>query len=579
MRPSHEREASRLPSRSLRLLPVVSALLAPAASAGDLLPRNLNLAASSQEVLPVDLDGDGLQDLVFAQGTDEHSKLWSARNLGGGAWDSPVQLAGVGGVVLLDTGDLDGDGDPEILISIGPELSNRQTLGVLENLGNGYFAAPQTLQVPAESKYPYTTTGVKIARIVDLDADGDGDLVYADHLSNLSVVENQGGLTLGPTTRISSCCWYDTFTDIHVCDLDGDGHLDLLSTQHNGALRFWRNLGGLSFSELSSLPSGYLEGRSVCSADLDGDADLDIVVSGKSYGSGGSEGISWLENLGGGALALPVKIESDLEVAPLLATDLDQDGDADLLAYGTRVISGSGGIPIGNPGLRWIENLGGGSFAPSVSLMDYEAPSSYQAPRFGRLTRLDLDGDSDLDIVHGRLWFERAATSVPGQPYCYPGNEFVPDPWGQGGCPLGSPIAFGGAPNSSLDLLQGGALVTENGSLLASGVASVSADSLQLSVGGLPAGVPGMFLEGDQRRCTPLGLGYLCLNPMRRFGLQVTSPSGTAAASGMGAYAVSGATRHYQFWFRDPSFVPFYCPDPAVSRFNFSNGWTVTWRN
>lgn len=578
MRPSHEREASRLPSRSLRLLPALSALLAPAASAGDFLPRNLNAAASGQEVLPVDLDGDGLQDLVFTHGYGEHSKIWSARNLGGGAWDSPVQLAGVGDVLLLDAGDVDGDGDPEILISIGPEASNSQTIGVLENLGNGSFAAPQTLRIWAQSNFPYDNRGVRIARIVDLDADGDGDLVYADHQWSLGVVENQGGLSLGPTTSISTCCNYSNFKDIHVCDLDGDGRLDLLSAQHNGALRYSRNLGGLSFSELSSLSSGYLEGRSVGSADLDGDADLDIVVSGRSYGPGGSEGISWLENLGGGALALPVRIESDLEAYPLLATDLDQDGDADLLTYGTRL---NNGFEIGNPGLRWIENLGGGSFAPSVSLMDYEAPyDDYQAPRTGRLTQLDLDGDSDLDIVHGRLWFERAASPVPGQPYCYPGNEYAPS--GQGGCPQGAPIAFGGAPNSSSGLLPGPIAtvsVSENGSLLASGVPSVSADSLQLSVGGLPAGVPGMFLEGDQRRCTPLGYGYLCLSPTRRFGLQVTSPSGTAAASGMGAYAVSGATRHYQFWFRDPSFVPFYCPDPAVPKFNLSNGWTVTWRN
>ena len=96
-----------------------------------------------------------------------------------------------------------------------------------------------------------------------------------------------------------------------------------------------------------------------------------------------------------------------------------------------------------------------------------------------------------------------------------------------------------------------------------SGSGSGVLDDLQLSVTSAPAGVFGLTCAGRLQARTPLGDGFLCLDPaggLQRLPLQVSGTDGTFAFGpglvdqsqswGGGAIA-AGTTWNFQCWFRD----------------------------
>lgn len=117
---------------------------------------------------------------------------------------------------------------------------------------------------------------------------------------------------------------------------------------------------------------------------------------------------------------------------------------------------------------------------------------------------------------------------------------------------------------------------TNGATLTGSGNASISADTFQLDVAGVPGAKPGIVLRGINQISNPVGDGILCAaGQSARSQVQITSNGATTyanfagAAFGASAYAPGTAT-NYAFWYRDPGNA---C---TGSGFNFSNGWTVT---
>ncbi len=141
-------------------------------------------------------------------------------------------------------------------------------------------------------------------------------------------------------------------------------------------------------------------------------------------------------------------------------------------------------------------------------------------------------------------------------------------------CPCGNFGASGhGCANSAN---AAGALLT------ASGVASVSNDSLVLTSSSMPNS-PVLFLQGiaaqNAGAGVPFGDGLLCTSsPTIRLGAKVAS-GGTAQYPGLGGTSISvrgqvpaiGGTRIYQAWFRDNAA---FC---TASNFNVSNAISVLW--
>ncbi|MCA9168940.1 MAG: VCBS repeat-containing protein, partial [Planctomycetales bacterium] len=163
-------------------------------------------------------------------------------------------------------------------------------------------------------------------------------------------------------------------TSMIMADLNGDQRPDMLTEN------VWRandGAGGLGQTRL--LFTGQMVDE-LFAADLDGDGDLDLVVSGKEHEFGSSTVVAWYENLDGRGFlsaARPIDRLEGRQGSTVTGGDLDGDGDVDLVAAANGV-------------LKIYENTDGrGTFVES-----YSSNAGYAF-----VTLYDVDADEDLDIV------------------------------------------------------------------------------------------------------------------------------------------------------------------------------------
>jgi hypothetical protein len=162
-----------------------------------------------------------------------------------------------------------------------------------------------------------------------------------------------------------------------VGDVDGDGDLDLLVVDapiNPGVLGVRLNNGSGLYTAGSSFTVSYLP-TDLDLADLDGDGDLDLIIS--SNGTGMSVRL----NNGQGVFGTGYPVS--LDAYETMAADLDGDGDLDLAATTPR-----GGIP-GN--LSVAMNGGSGNFGAATVVSVGGASNA--------LAVGDMDGDGDLDLL------------------------------------------------------------------------------------------------------------------------------------------------------------------------------------
>ncbi|TGE29660.1 beta strand repeat-containing protein [Hymenobacter metallicola] len=227
------------------------------------------------------------------------------------------------------------------------------------------------------SEVPVGTRPYHIAA-ADVDGDGDLDLLTANQNSNtVSVRLNDGS---GAFTAGSSEVAVTTQPlGLAVGDVDGDGDLDILANSYDAGIVSVRlNNGSGSFTAGSSEVTTGAAGGCVILADLDGDGDLDLATANYINGAGNSLSVRFNNGLGtfsGGS-------EISVGNAPLqvVAGDIDNDGDLDLLS--ANVVGNSVSVRLNN---------GSGSFTNGQTLAVGSSPLSVALG--------DLDGNGTLDLL------------------------------------------------------------------------------------------------------------------------------------------------------------------------------------
>ena len=279
---------------------------------------------------------------------------------------------GVEGIGRITSGDLDGDGDLDILTASG----YTDKFEWFENIGNGEF-----------QRRLISDTGNDAEDILidDFDNDGDMDVIAASYYGqNISWYENDGNESftehvVSPDDR--------GVIEIAVGDVDGDGDKDFLSAGFSYEVLWYENT-GIEPYPVHVIDANANAAKSIAVADIDSDGDLDAVTA-----NAADDHIAWYENRG--PLGFTKHIVSSVAngAISVALADIDKDGDIDVISA-SQV----------DRKFAWHENDGSENFTEHVITTQFSYPYEVAVDDF------DQDGDWDIfgvsyggDVI---AWFE-----------------------------------------------------------------------------------------------------------------------------------------------------------------------------
>lgn len=310
---------------------------------------------------------------------------------------------------LLAVGDVDGDGDPDV-------IDGGNGLNWSENDGQGLFPTSHSIQGGSSSS----------ATLVDVDGDSDLDVVYDpsgingelplrvarnDGAGNFTVIGNAIGqtgfsptafaplntdaavdmITIGAYGRgfssylnngtgqftlamtIDADAWF-----FDLADMDGDGRKDILGGEVDGTIGWWRSLGTGQFATFTPLDILRAGSRSCLHEDINGDGLKDLLISVVP-----DDQVMVHMNTGGNVYSAGSPMFYAMSMAQtMVLEDMDADGDNDLA------------IALGSPDrVVWRANDGTGNWGPEQLFATADGA-------VGRLDAKDVDGDGDIDLLY-----------------------------------------------------------------------------------------------------------------------------------------------------------------------------------
>lgn len=246
-----------------------------------------------------------------------------------------LSMIDTGDESIVTTGDLDGDGDLDMLVSnkIDPDNRNSSVVYQFENRGTKQkpeFYLSGSLELPAAYHYA--------PELGDLDGDGKADLILGNWKGGMDFYRNTGsGFELIKQDAADLPRGSNAVPALG--DLDADGDLDLIAGQSGGGIEYFRNEGTNKAPEFISVPNAFPTVESTQRSapalyDIDGDGDLDFFLGTKI------DGYLFYRNTGTSTdpvftkEAFPFKVRTTQLGSPHF-TDLDSDGVAEFLS-GTR---------------------------------------------------------------------------------------------------------------------------------------------------------------------------------------------------------------------------------------------------
>ncbi len=362
----------------------------------------LPVAARATSLALGDLEGDGdLDALVGTQGSSGKFFQNLGQNLvalndGAGGFSSvPTSLdappSTTFGVAL---GDLDGDGDLDGVV--GNIHLEGQTNQVYLNDGAGALR---------DSTGQVSPTPTNVAAVALGDLDGDGDLDAFSSGAGFSISGGPSRVLLNDGTGLLQLAAVQPpgsigAEEVALGDADGDGDLDALVLGipglGSGSRRFYVNTGAASFADATSQFQGDVAFPSGAAfRDMDGDGDLDAVLSG-TYSGSPSNNVVLVRNAGPGAFTFEVgafppdsPLTSDFAIG-----DVDGDGDLDVFAGGPGFCLS---VPCPAAPSRLYLNDGSGLFSDASAQLPVLLNSTVGVA----LGDLDADGDLDAYLANG----------------------------------------------------------------------------------------------------------------------------------------------------------------------------------
>lgn len=281
----------------------------------------------------VDIDGDGDLDIFTGvigltgyypgPGIEFHENTGTAQmpQFAAAVTDTfNIDISALNSFVTFPTfGDLDGDGDYDM-------LGGGSYLGLFyfENVGTAQspdFAAPVANPFGLNDSVYY---GSPI--LLDLDNDGDLDLLSGEYDGRVVYYENTGSATspaFGPKQYEPFGLQTTYYFFPTAGDVDWDGDLDLIVADYYGDLHYFENTGTKTnpqFAAPVANPSNLVGSGTIsfpAMADLDGDSDPDLLVGEGTFYTGVA--FNYYENLATG-IGLD-EVSAGISIYPSLVED------------------------------------------------------------------------------------------------------------------------------------------------------------------------------------------------------------------------------------------------------------------
>jgi FG-GAP-like repeat len=335
----------------------------------------------------VDLDGDGKPDLLLSIYTVP-SPAWSLiwlKNTGAG-FAAPTTIASVvEGQFWVS--DFNLDGKPDILYTVQASGTAPQSLHMLMNQGNGKFAD----QVPGGLNGAVGQVGV-----LDFNLDGIPDIVVQPEGNNAGVMYSFAGIGNGSFTKVATGTTPGP-TALVTGDFDHDGFPDLAGfggSEPTEIVYFWGDGKGNFTSQIVIGPQGgYL-----AEGDFNGDGLPDVVIA---------------DNENFVSLALGRTDRNFPVISALSPATITGLSTGDIMGNGLPDIFSGGDLQNGIPGTVFL-NQGNGTF----QLAAYTDPySNWLADMTGKGVVDLLGGNYSLEIWpnNGTANFSSSPVTIPQQ--------------------------------------------------------------------------------------------------------------------------------------------------------------------
>jgi len=394
-----------------------------------------------------DVNNDGMNDVVCVSENETAIRAFLAPN-----WTNTVLATPSGDYTWpraddFKVNDLDGDGDADLVLRLGPAQNTEQP-GIaawFENQGStgwvqrtiggssGYvkdicvadmdqdgrrdviMRQDSSTQIYFQETNGWTTVNISHAahegmEVADLDMDGDPDIILngfwfptPDTPAAARIPANYNAVTIDAAWFNQGGDWTADSCKVVAGDFDGDGTNDVAfshSERTGHAVAWYRSptpsIAGTWVKHAVEVVD-YCHNLQAADWDLDGDTDL---LVGGMITSSQHKGLKLLLNGGDGTVWDPFVIQSDGSYSAEVG-DIDEDGDLDII--GIRNWDSA-------PTYIYRNNAAGG---PSLDFWFYKQVSAAHVRTFS-LCFPDVDGDGDTDIASGPFVYINPGSPMTG---------------------------------------------------------------------------------------------------------------------------------------------------------------------